>query len=389
MTRKTIAAGFISFLVLGVAGGSYGQAIVPLRAEYGLNAGEAGSLVTVHSVLALLGVGAYALARRQSFQHRLIAATAIFMVGCALFGAAHTWPLTLAGAALIGFGFGVAGNAYNTRFAVSFGKKSVVMLTLLNAVFGVGALLGPLVIGIIDASNFRTVYVGAAASGVIPLVLLVLAKEAPVAQVAEVHEASTAKLEKIVVAAFAFLLFLEVGIEASAGAWINTHLIHAGVSSSNASFVTGGFWAAMAIGRVAVILVTRRLSESQIIVVSSLSLVPLYALASVGHLGVIAYVIAGLLMAPLFPCVMTWAARRTNNADHVGTLLFAMALVGGGVVPVLVGKTIDLTSPRCVPVSFAVISLVFLLVTISLYRSRDRGQHPETVDVARNSEFVI
>lgn len=388
MTRNTVAAGFLSFALMGAAGGSYGQAIPPLRAEHGLGAGEAGVIITIHAIAALLGVGAYTLTRRWTLRLRLILATVSFITGCGVFGTAHVWPLTLLATFLIGFGFGIAGNAYNTSFAVSFGKKSVIMLTLINAVFGIGSLLGPLIVGIIGAGHFRAVYLAVAIGALAPLLLLVFTNESTFSTELHAHHGSQ-RPSKAIVAAFAGLLFLEVGIESSSGAWINTHLTNIGVSSPVASFVTGGFWSCMAIGRLLIVPLSRKFSESQIVAVSMLVIVPLYALANIGKAGVFAYAFAGFFMAPMFPCIMTWAARRTKNADHVGTILYASALVGSGVVPVIIGKAIDLTSANCVPNAFVLIAALFLMITSGLYRSRDRHSHPEPLDLLKNTEPVI
>jgi FHS family glucose/mannose:H+ symporter-like MFS transporter len=386
MTRNTIAAGFFTFFVLGAAAGSYGQAITPLREDFGLTAGVAGSLLTVHSVCALLGVAAFAAtARRLTVRFRLVAATLLFMSGGVLLGFAGTWPLTLAATGLMGLGFGIAGNAYNTRFAVAFGDRSVVMLALLNVLYGAGSFSGPLVVGLVGAENFRVVYLSAAVLAFIPLGLLLFTSDVDPVPSRHTHHDLAAKNKPFIVV-FALLLFLQTGIEASSGAWINTHLTDAGVADSTASFVTGSFWAALAIGRILMIWVTRRFSEAQIVFTSMAILVPVVAVTYFGTVGVFTYAIVGLLIAPLFPCIMTWAARKTNNADHVGTILYATALVGGGLVPVMIGQVIDFTDPSSVPLVFALMGLVYLAVGIPALRDKPLDPHLEPVDILRNTE---
>jgi FHS family glucose/mannose:H+ symporter-like MFS transporter len=387
MTRNTIAAGFFTFFVLGTAAGSYGPAINPLREDFGLSAGAAGSLLTVHSISALLGVAVFAVAGRWlTFRIRLVAATVLFMVGAALFGLGGTWSLTLVATAVMGLGFGISGNAYNTRFAVAFGTKSVVMLALLNVLYGAGSFCGPFIVGLVGASNFRSVYVGAAIVATLPLILLLITHEGTDARVTTRVHHDLAPRNKSVIVVFGVMLFLQTGIEASSGAWINTHLTDAGVAESTASFVTGSFWAALATGRLLMIWFTRHFSEPQIIFTSITLLIPVVCVTFFGTIGVFTYAVLGLLIAPLFPCAMTWAARKTGYADHVGTVLYATALVGGGLMPVVVGRIIDFSDPSSVPLVFAVMAAIYLVVGLPMAREKQGSSHPQPSEVLRHTE---
>lgn len=172
----------------------------------------------------------------------------------------------------------------------------------------------------------------------------------------------------LLVSIFAATLFIASGIEASTGAWINTQLTGVGVSSGAASFVAASFWAALTAGRVAMVPLTLRWGEKRLVAVSVMLVLPAFAVVSIGRAGVVVYALVGLLIAPIFPCLMTWASRAIGHPEQVGTLLFGAALLGSGVMPPVVGRAIDNGGLRAFPLTLVGLALLFMVLLTVLHR---------------------
>src|SRR5205807_9187429 len=89
------------------------------------------------------------------------------------------WPWVLAGAALIGVGYGILVVAVNALVASGFGERNAAPLILVNAAFGLGAVLGPLCFGLLTSGDFRPAFVAAAVFAVLILPLGWSVPEAP------------------------------------------------------------------------------------------------------------------------------------------------------------------------------------------------------------------
>jgi MFS family permease len=138
------------------------------------------------------------------------------------------WYLTLLGAALIGMGYGLLTVGFNSLFARHFGDRGAVMVNVLNAVFGVGAIAAPLLFAR-TGGDIRTTFL---VFGVLAALLVPLAvgiddrasgdpdKEADAARPRQQNFAAALLLATMLVA---------VGLEASLIGWGPTVLIEKGV----------------------------------------------------------------------------------------------------------------------------------------------------------------
>src|SRR2546423_189054 len=82
------------------------------------------------------------------------------MADCASVVMSHAtaWGVLLGAALFTGCGFGGLVLLLNTAFARGFAERGVLRLNLLNAVFGVGAIGGPLVIGLAPHEDLPYVF---------------------------------------------------------------------------------------------------------------------------------------------------------------------------------------------------------------------------------------
>jgi MFS family permease len=146
-SRPAAVASCVGFVLIGMLQALYGPAVPGLRTEFGLSFAGAGLGLSLHFTGGVAGVLAFnAIHSRISNRALLAASYGLMTLGAAGFALAPAWPLALAAAFLAGLGFGGLDYGLNQLFAVGFGDRSTAMLNVLNAHFGIGAVLGPVVV---------------------------------------------------------------------------------------------------------------------------------------------------------------------------------------------------------------------------------------------------
>ena len=149
LTRVALAGSCAGFVVIGVLQSLYGPAIPAFRDKFAVTPSVAGLGLSADFAGALIGiVGYHLLARAGSTDRRLLAVSyALIAAGTIGFALAPSWPLALAAALFTGLGSGGIDYGLNHLFTFAYGRRSAGMLNLLNAYFGVGAVIGPVLVG--------------------------------------------------------------------------------------------------------------------------------------------------------------------------------------------------------------------------------------------------
>ena len=157
LSRGTAAAGFALFVLIGATAATYGPTIPSLRSSFHISAATAGLLLSGHFAGSLIGTLSPSFLPARFRSPRLVVGVSIVALsfGCLCIGAARVWPMALGGATIEGIGWGGLVIAFNALFAAGFGARSPAMLTLLNAVYGIGAILGPAGVGLLAGGEFR------------------------------------------------------------------------------------------------------------------------------------------------------------------------------------------------------------------------------------------
>lgn len=123
------------------------------------------------------------------------------------------------GAFIIGTAYGALTIGINSLYVVGFGARSPAMVNMLNAVFGIGAILGPLLIALNTADvRFPFLVLTATAMLLVPFALT-LDDRVPVTYKSHELKSNTQLLP-----AFTLLLALGTGVEASTIGYAATYL---------------------------------------------------------------------------------------------------------------------------------------------------------------------
>jgi fucose permease len=224
---------------------------------------------------------------------------------------------------------------------------------------------GPILVSTVGRTHLTLLYGGAAAIAFAlwPLVSGVSGR-LPFTPSKTAH--SSAFLLGIFMVGFA----LYVGMEAGIGGWMPSHLESIGMQSVAAATLTSGFWLAIAAGRVLAALVPARAPESAIVISGCAVAAVALLSALIPGAAPIAFIVAGLAIAPIFPTGIVWLAKLRPGDSRATSWLFPASMVGGAIIPGGIGAVIARFGIGLAP---AVLSLVAVGCIASFSLAARRG----------------
>lgn len=371
--RALFVLGLVAFALIGAQQALYGPSFAALQARYAVDVGQVGAIVSAHFGGGLVGIPLVApLLRRWGYRRLVPAAATTVAVGLALVVVAPAWFAALAAAAAAGLGFGMLVALLNLAFARAFGARSAAALGVLNASFGIGAMLGPVPIAValergLGAGALAPAFFGWAA--VAALVALAAARTGAWPDVPAAAAADAAPVRWDVVAAFGLALALYVAVESNAAAWAPTHLALQ-LDVGRAALATSLFWGAVTVGRLAAAAFAGRVPPPALVLGAALAAVAGLALAHVPGLGLAAYALVGLAVAPVFPGVVAWLARAfPARVERVAPVVLACGNLGPVVGAPAVGAVVAWAGPAAVPSVLLALAGAFAALVWGLRRA--------------------
>jgi FHS family glucose/mannose:H+ symporter-like MFS transporter len=351
-----LAVAYWAYVVDGVLNSEIGPSLPGIVHSFRIDLATAGTIFTAQFLGYLPGaLGSGLAADLWGYRRLLIPATLLIAAGTAGMALIDVWPVALVLTAMAGFGFGTIDSLGNAVVAAEAPREGGAALNLLHTFFGVGALVGPLLVGALLATRagWHTVFLvtGALAFSCTLLFILV-----PIPQPAHLT-ASTASSDEVVPPPFTGagatgqpgrhrrllwllggLLFLYVGMEQLAGGWSTTYLNRAlGTHVDVAARSVALYWSAVTIGRLLASGLALRLSNERLLGGSAaLALVAFVALATAGSVvpALVALGVLGLGFAPIYPTIMAITARRyPRRFATIAGLLVAAGGLGGAIFP--------------------------------------------------------
>lgn len=348
--RPLLLAGFLAFLLVGASQALYGPAFPVLRERFDLNAAEVGWIVSLHflgsfTTIALSGV----ILRRIGYRRTLVGGAVVLALGAALVAFQVSWPVTLLGALAIGLGFGAVDVGMNLLFVRSFKEGSAPALNLLNAMFGVGAVLGPLAIAI-ALPNLFLPFMAVAVASLAVAVLMLGVEEPPVLAPGEHLAISWTR-----VIGFVVLYFLYVSSEVGVASWETEYLApHFG--PERAAAFPAIFWGALTIGRFLATPISAWLRPRDLVLGASVLALVAAIAAHWVPLAPYAYAVVGLAFAPIFPTTLVWLEEVfPRRAEQIAPIAVAAANLGPVTTAPLIGLTVEAGSRAVIPTDIAVL----------------------------------
>jgi fucose permease len=354
---RLFLSGTLAFFVAGMVPALHGVALPVWTEAYGLGDGGGGTLLAGNGAGALLAVlsGVWGLPGL-GMRTGLLALS----LGAAIVVAGGSWHLTLLGGFVGGFGFGLLTTSVNRAFLGGFGARGPGMVGLVNAVYGVGAILSPLLF-LLVASRPPLAFTAVV---LLASLALVLSERDPVPPARGLPDLRDRRL---LVTLFIFGNGLIEGISVGFGA---SALTDAGLTPAVAARLTSAFFLAYVASRLALTWLAGRTAPARLLLLGLAGAGFAMTLAASG-LPALGYVLAGGFVGMIFPSYYVWAIRILGDDPRMTALILTVALTGGMLAPIALRPLLAVTGEAGV---FPVVAAVALLMAALFAALRRRAE---------------
>ncbi|HJQ19484.1 MAG TPA: MFS transporter [Gemmatimonadaceae bacterium] len=339
----TIASlGMVSFgMVLTMLGAS-----LPVIIErFGIDTIAAGGLLALLSLGVVAGSVSFGpIVDRRGYKGMLVLSFACIAIGLEVVAFAPSLAVLRLALIVIGYTGGLLNGAANALVAdVATGNRSAA-LTFVGAFFGVGAAGVPLLLAMFSTTlPFASILAGCGAFVIIPLVVT---WRSPFPESKQPHGFPVAEARRLLhnplLLLISAMMFIESGIESTAGGWTPTLFVRdLGVSIQRAPLYLSIFWFGLLLGRLILSAVLRATRPSQVLLTSlCVALVAslIVVLTRGTTLAALGVFLLGAGFASTFPILYGVVGERFTSLS--GTALgigMAIALTGGTLLPYFTG----------------------------------------------------
>lgn len=322
-------AGVATFVMMGAGQSLYGPALPAFGRTLSLSEAEAGWLVSAHWIGCAFGVAMMYFKGAQVTPRHVLAMMAL---GAAMIGFGPGRLFAFGGALVFGAGYGMSTVVFNPRVLRVFGANGTAMLSLLNACFGVGAILAPLIfvwLGSDPALAFAGVALFAA-------LIWLGAGPAGRAGAAPQDQGKGSFRPMLLLQLFAVV---GIGMEACLIGLGPTALIQTGLSEETAALLLSAFFVAFLGARVGLVFFAHLVSPFALYI-GAVSVITMAAAAATVFPGP-SFVAIGLAAGLLFPSFYVSASRVMGDDPRTPPIIIAAGLVGGISAPIVLGALID------------------------------------------------
>ncbi len=325
-----LLVGAATFVMMGAGQSMYGPALPAFARDLGLGDARAAWLISAHWIGCAFGVGLMYF-RGASVKLRLT--VAVMALGAALIALGLGVWVTFLGALVFGTGYGAATVVFNPRVLRAFGARGTSMLSLLNASFGLGAIVAPLVfiwMGSVPARGF----------GLVAAVIVVIWFFAGHAESGpdDVKTTNRTGAYRPMLGLQLFAVF-GIGIEACLIGLGPTALIATGMDEADAARRLSAFFVTFLGARVTLVFM------AHLVAPFSLYLGAMILLSLLAFMGTLldpgaCFMLMGGAAGIFFPSFYVAASRSMGDDPRVASTIIAAGLVGGISSPILLAPAV-------------------------------------------------
>lgn len=383
-----LSLAFMGFISLGLPDAVIGVAWPSVRDTFHLRQGAV-ALILVSSGLGYLLSSFFAGRLMHALGVGLLLTASTSLVAVAMFGFAFSpiWAVFVFCACVHGLGSGAIDSGLNGYAAHHLSTRSLIWL---HACYCVGALIGPILMSSVLASG-RHYSVGYSAVGATMLAMSLIFlityqywEEMPfTTQEVRLPIGAGSALRSSTVWLQMAIFFLYTGLEVTFSQWTYTVLTESRhVSPRTAGFAVGCYWGCIGAGRILSGLIADRVGIDRLVqycLIGAASGALLFALPLPVGAQFLGLSLAGLGLAPVFPCLMSRTPRRlgTQLSAHAIGFQVAAAMIGAAVVPGTLGVTAGLGGLEMVPLGTVILFGVLALLHERLKCLPDAGIAPQ------------
>lgn len=353
--------GTVAFVLQGLYISSYGPMYPRLLEQFHLAQSEVGWIASANFLGSSTAVLASTwLIGRVGARRILMVAPLLLALGAMGMGVAPTWGLALLCALVAGLGAGSITSGINITLASTPDRPAAVLNTV-NAMFGLGCVLGPLLVASTPVATVRWPFI---LVGLLALTLLVFTRQLPKITPSQLPR-DTAVGAKRGITLFTLLFAVYVMTEAGAGSWMTTHLTPQ-LGLRGAAVIASGFWLAFMVGRLVGAPLTVRFPPRLVVPAAASLAIVAAGLANLPQFSVAAYLLLGLALGPIFPTTVAWYRQ------HLTSRRLSIAMTGGslGAVAVqpLIGLAVSGVGLPAIPLSLVLLACALLMMTVWVRR---------------------
>jgi FHS family glucose/mannose:H+ symporter-like MFS transporter len=358
------------FLLIGATSSLYGPLLISFSHRFHVSLPEAGIVLSMHFVGALFGVPlGWFTSKRLSGRAAL--SVALFLMAAGACGVAflHSWFPFLACVFVIGVGFGDLDFLLNTLMARTAFKGRAHRMSVGNAGYGVGAVVGPLLIILLAPKNFPLLFGGIAVTAVLLSSANRGVHAPPLRAEANQRELTMMKAQRrpiLITFIVAFIFY--VAAETSTSGWLASQLHRVGYSSSLGSFITAAFWSTLALGRVFGGPLHKKFGDHLLVIVGLTLTIALCLGAYFNVLAPYAYPLMGLTIASVYPMGLIWYTVLCPHDSDGLALMILFMMIGGIIGPGSESLLVSLVGIHVVPAVIASYAILALGVFVSALR---------------------
>ena len=355
-----LTAAVMGFFIVGCGMAIFGPALPVFAREFHLSTASAGWLVSTLWIGCLLGVGAmYFWSERLSAQPGM----AVLAVGAAIMAVAPLWPVALAGALVFGFGYGAIAAQFNPRIMTAYGARGPSMLSLINAVFSLGAIAAPFGFVLMGGSP-RPVF---GAIAVLAVLAWVAAWKAGMTGVQRASAGKGFRLHWPILS----LALLAIGIEASLAGLGPTALIRTGMDEVSAARLLSVFFIVALATRLVLIAVADRIPAFALFTFAALwaagcSLLAIWVSPAVF------FPAMGVSAGLFFQAEYVTASRKMGDDPRVPSIILGNGLLGAVISPLAYARLMDAFGNYGLFWLIAVVAAGIGAVSLVQYRTMSR-----------------
>ena len=340
----------VAFVLTGIMTTLLDPLLPVLSARWKMSDAQAGHLFTAQFLGSMLGVAlSGGLVRKFGYRTAMATALGVLATGAIAMGATlklpSTWTMAIVTVSAYGIGLGLTMPTANLLIAELNPMRRAAALSWLNFSWGVGAAVCPFAVALLVAVREVHLLLFTVAAPLLVLCLWLTRPSMPFPKVfrKEQTSATTSGVWRSPLAfALGALFYLYVGTENCVGGWVASYAqrMHP-VRGTFWAVTPAFFWMALLAGRALAPGLLRYVEETALaksgLLVAFTGLVGLVSAHSVRVLLTSAAVI-GLGLAPVFPVNIALLSRRFGKlTPNLGSVMFALAGLGGATMPSLVG----------------------------------------------------
>ncbi|MDR1580989.1 MAG: MFS transporter [Synergistaceae bacterium] len=356
--------------------------LLQLSKDFSLGLSEMGILLTCQFVGFTVFVVASGITADHTGKKNVVSGALIMLAVSALvLSFAPNYPLLCAALFFLGGGMGILETMSNALLADIDPGNSVFMINFLQVFFGLGAILGPILVGTAYSRNisWRLVYQVISVITAAIALWFVINKLPPLPKAEKIHLKDVkALMSDVRFLMICFCMLSYTGAESSGWGWLSTYTeTNLGFSVFESSAAVAVFWIAVTVSRLIISLSIKKLNLVKLIMSLAVSAGIVCAAMGIMRRGIfvwIVIVLLGVACSSQWGMILSYGTERyRRNSGTVFAVLLASGGIGMSIVPYLMGFVGDRLGMR---VSLAIPALFFMSIAftfIAIVRLENRG----------------